>query len=74
VRCFYDFNDLLFSFAVILLLSVAVLRCYLAAAGFKTPEFLWPGEVPPLYFPRISGISERGHRRSKSITGRAAVL
>jgi hypothetical protein len=66
---------LLFSFAVILLLSVAVLRCYLGAAGFKTLEFLWPGEVPPLYFPRIiSGISERGHRRSRSITGRAAVL
>jgi hypothetical protein len=45
-------------FAVIPLLLVAVFRCYLVAAGFKKPEFLRPGEVPPLYFPGIiSGIS-----------------
>jgi hypothetical protein len=48
VRYFYDLNDLLFSFAVILLLLAAVFRCYLAAGGFKKPEFLRTGEVPPL--------------------------
>jgi hypothetical protein len=64
VRYFYDVNDLLFSFAVfavIPLLLAAVFRCYLAAGGFKKPEFLRPGEDPPLYFPGIiSGISECG--------------
>jgi hypothetical protein len=52
---------LLISFAVILLLLAAVFRCYLAAGGFKKPEFLRPGEDPPLYFPGIiTGISECG--------------
>ena len=42
-------------------------RCYLTAAGFKKPEFLRPSEALPLYFSGIiSGISERGHPRSKS--------
>jgi hypothetical protein len=36
-------------------------RCYLAAGGFKKPEFLRPGEEPPLYFAGIiTGISECG--------------
>jgi hypothetical protein len=60
---------LLFSFdvfAVIPLLLAAVFRCYLVGEGFKTPEFLGPGEVPLLYFPGIiSGISEHGHPRSR---------
>jgi hypothetical protein len=60
--------------AVIPLLLVAVFRCYLVAAGFKKPEFLRPGEVPPLYFPGIiSGISERGHRRSNLARDRVAL-
>jgi hypothetical protein len=52
---------LLISFAVILLLLAAVFRCYLAAGGFKEPEFLRPGEDPALYFAGIiTGISECG--------------
>ena len=76
MRYFYDVNDLLFSltvFAVVLLLLTAVFRCYLAAGGFKKPEFLRPGEDPPLHFPGIiSGISKCGDRRTRP--GSASLL
>jgi hypothetical protein len=69
VRYFYEVSDLLYSFAVfavIPLLLAAVFRCYFTAASFEKPEFLPPSEILPLYFPGfISGISGRGHRRSK---------
>jgi hypothetical protein len=61
-------------FAVIPLLLAAVFRCYLVGEGFKTPEFLRPGEVRLLYFPGIiSGISEHGHPRSKAARDRLRI-
>jgi hypothetical protein len=66
MRYFYEVSGLLFASLFSLLLA-AVFRCYFATAGFKSPGFLRPSEIMPLYFPGIiSGISERSHTRSKS--------
>jgi hypothetical protein len=63
---FYEVSDLLYSFAVFAVIG-RCFRCYFTAASFEKPEFLPPSEILPLYFPGfISGISGRGHRRSKS--------
>jgi hypothetical protein len=60
---FLRVSHLLFALAglaVVSLLFPAVFRCFLAAAGFKKPEFPRLSEVRSLYFSALSaGISER---------------